>query len=247
MITTSRFFFDVIIFLLFLSFVSISFANEISLSKSDDPHESPVGFWDIHVCNWPDRPPFYLTLFKTEYYDQIEKIEVISPDGANIGEFKMEKFLEFDRPEKNPLRVLITHLPLHPDQPEGWFTAHISTADGQKYIVRDYLIMRLMEQADDLVPAPDSIVEVPWELSWSPVSGANFYRVWIRDLWNDGKQIYKSDLLSEPRLELPEEILQPGGYYSWRIHSRDTDSHILLGDFNHGSLTKWMEFTIEEE
>ena len=212
-----------------------------------DPHQTDMGYWDIHVCNWPDRPPFYLTIFKTEHYDNIKKIEVFDPSGNAVGEFSMEKFLDFDRSDKPPLRVLLTHLPLAEGEPEGWFSATITTKDDKQYLARDYQIMNLMPRADGRTPASNSEVEVPWELSWDPVPGAKHYRVWIRDMWNDGKQIYRSGLLNESRLELPEGLLEPDGWYAWRIHTRDTQSHVLLGEFNHGSLTDWIEFQTTSE
>lgn len=56
-------------------------SNELISPDPNDSHKTSLGIWDIHVCNWPDRPPFYLTLLKTEHYDDIEKIEVIIPAG----------------------------------------------------------------------------------------------------------------------------------------------------------------------
>lgn len=164
---------------------------------SDDPHKAPLGYWDIHVCNWPDRPPFYLTIFKTEHYDQLQSIEVFTPDGKSVGFFEMEKFLDFQRNGKQPLRVLLTHMLLPPEEPEGWFTAIITGKDGRRYLVKDYLVMNIMARAENQEPPHESEVEVPWELNWSPVPGAKHYRVWIRDLWDNGKQIYRSGLLNE--------------------------------------------------
>ncbi len=210
-------------------------------------HKTPLGTWDLHVCNWPDRPPFYLTTFKTDHYDQIEKIEVFSPDGETVGLFEMQKYLDFDRNDQPPLRVLLTHMPLVADKTDGRFTAHITGKDGTKYLAEDYLIMKLMDRVSGQAPAHEAEVTVPWELTWDAPNGAKYYRVWVRDMWNDGKQILRSGLLSEPRLELPDGLLEPDGWYAWRVHTRDTSGHILLGDFNHGSLTEWKEFTTIDE
>lgn len=226
---------------------TLSLAESPIEPESQNRHKTPLGTWDIHVCNWPDRPPFYLTLFKTDDYDKIEKIEVFSPQGTPVGDFEMNKYLDFERPDKDPLRVLLTHMPLVEGKPEGRFTAIVTGKDGKKYLSEDYLIMNLMDRVSGQVPEHNAEVSIPWELAWDAPEGAGFYRVWIRDLWDDGKQIYRSGLLSEPRLELPEDLLQPDGWYAWRVHTRDTNNHILLGDFNHGSLTEWKEFvTIAE-
>jgi hypothetical protein len=47
-------------------------------------------------------------------------------------------------------------------------------------------------------------------------------------------------------LVLPPGLLEKGGYYSWIIHARDTNAHILLGDFNHGSMNTPVTFAVAE-
>jgi hypothetical protein len=32
---------------------------------NEDPHRNEMGFFDIHVCNWPERPQFLKVLFST--------------------------------------------------------------------------------------------------------------------------------------------------------------------------------------
>ena len=79
---------------------------------------------------------------------------------------------------------------------------------------------------------PEGILRWRRRSYWKPVPGANFYQVFIRDLWNEDKLIYTSELQTRPELVLPPDLLHKGGMYSWIIHARDTNSHILLGDFN---------------
>jgi len=67
----------------------------------------------------------------------------------------------------------------------------------------------------------------------------------IKDLWNDEKMVYSSKLLKEPRLVVPSGLLQPGGYYSWLVHARDVNEDPVLGDFNRGSQTDAIEFSIK--
>ena len=45
-------------------------------------------------------------------------------------------------------------------------------------------------------------------------------------------------------LALPDDLLEYGGYYSWRVDARDVNEDVRLGDFNMGSLSAWQEFTI---
>lgn len=211
-----------------------------------DTHKTEVGSWDLHICNWPDRPPFYLTTFKTEVYENIHSIEVFSPTGEKVGNFDVEKILTFKRSGAPDLVAMLSQLPLVSEKPSGWFSAHIQTKDGNRYLARDYVIMEVMDRTSEVNPPHESEVSTPWELSWKPVEGAQRFRVWIRDMWDGGRQIFDSGYIQSAKIELPEGLLHSDGWYSWRIHSRDTHQHILLGDFNHGSLSEWYEFTTAE-
>ena len=92
-----------------------------------------------------------------------------------------------------------------------------------------------------------SEIKLPKKIEWKAVEGAKYYQIFIRDLWQDGKTIYKSKLLSNTSLLLPGGLIQKGGLYSWKIHARDIDGDIKLGDFNHGSLSDKLTFSVEDE
>jgi hypothetical protein len=101
-----------------------------------------------------------------------------------------------------------------------------------------------MPHAAGILPAPGAKdVEVGTALSWAPIPGARYYKVYLRDIWA-GTDARESPLLDLPRFQPPPGWLQPGGEYVWRIHARDTDGNILLGDFNHGSLGPELSFTV---
>lgn len=68
--------------------------------------------------------------------------------------------------------------------------------------------------------------------------------MFIRDLWDDERLIYTSKLLTTAELVLPENLLQPGGYYSWIIHARDVNEDVRLGDFNRGSMSRPATFSV---
>ena len=53
--------------------------------------------------------------------------------------------------------------------------------------------------------------------------------------------------MNEAKLVLPRGLIRPGGWYKWRIHARDVNGNILLGDFNHGALSPWFEFAVAEK
>lgn len=86
----------------------------------------------------------------------------------------------------------------------------------------------------------------PEKLSWQAVSGAAFYQVFIRDQWDNNNLVYTSVLLVEPELALPENLIEPGGLYTWTIHARDTNEDLMLGDFNHGSISKPAAFSVRQ-
>lgn len=87
---------------------------------------------------------------------------------------------------------------------------------------------------------------MPKELSWTPVPGAKHYQVWLRDAWSN-ELILGTKILNEPKVSLPNGTLEPGGYYYWTVHARDTNEHILLGDFHMGSMSEKFFFSVAEE
>ncbi len=236
------------IFVLGMLLTGLPLSAADPVPKNDrDPHYNEIGFFDIHVCNWPDRSLFFMPLFSTPRFAETEKIEVFYPDGSLLSELDLRNFRKITPKNKPPKRVFMIETDVPPGAPDGWYSARISMKDGNQYLARDYVILDSLPHASGHVPAPDQEVdEVPKELAWDPIPGAGFYQVFIRDLWNDSKLIHGSKLLSESRLALPQGLLEKGGYYSWVIHARDTNEHVLLGDFNHGSLSQPVNFSISD-
>ena len=216
-------------------------------ATAGDAHYNDAGFFDIHVCNWPGRPLFFMPLFSTARFNEVQSIEVFTPAGELLVELDLERFRTIKRKKQPDKRAFIKQLDVPPAAANGWYSARARLANGEEYVAQDYVILHTLPQAGGQVPAhEEEVAQVPAKLAWDPVPGANFYQVFIRDLWDDSKLIHTSKLLTRPELELPPGLLQNGGYYSWIIHARDTNSHILLGDFNHGSLNKPATFTISE-
>ena len=212
-----------------------------------DRHYNEAGFFDIHVCNWPGRPLFFMPLFSTERYNEVQSIEVLTPGGDLLLELDPERYRTIKRKNKPDKRAFIRQLDVPPAAANGWYSARIRLDNGEEHVALDYVILHTLPKAGGQVPADGAALErMPEKLAWDPVPGAGFYQVFIRDLWNDSELVHTSKLLTRPELELPPGLLQRGGYYSWIIHARDTNSHILLGDFNHGSLNKPATFLINE-
>lgn len=139
---------------------------------------------------------------------------------------------------------------LNIDVPEsasnGWYKIDVKTDDGRTYQVSDFVVMTRLEQVSQMQPSSDSEeFSLPITLKWEPVVGSRYYQVFVRDAWT-GKLVYQSKLISDHEIKIPDSKLEPGGYYSWVVHSRDTNEHVLLGDFHMGSLSKASFFTVAE-
>jgi len=188
-----------------------------------------------------------MALFSTPRYAEIRSVEILTPRGALLTELDLKRFRTLKRDSKPDKRVFIQELDLPADAANGWYRARTRLANGDEFITQDFVIVYEMPHAGGQAPAHGAeLAEIPAMLTWDPVPGAGFYRVFIRDLWDENHLIYASKLLAQPRLELPPGLLRKGGMYSWMIHARDTDSHILLGDFNHGSRNTPASFQIDE-
>lgn len=221
-------------------------ATGISLAaEPGDRHYNMAGFFDIHVCNWPGRPLFFMPLFSTAGYDDIQQIEVFYPDNRLLTRLDLTSYRTIrnkDRPDK---RAFIKQLDIPADAPDGWYAASITLHNGQVHRARDYVIISELARASGQIPGDQQELPAPPEkLRWQAVPGAAFYQIFIRDQWDNNKLLYTSTLLTEPELVLPEKLIEPGGLYSWVVHARDTNEDLMLGDFNHGSMSKPVSFSV---
>ncbi len=233
-------------------FIILLFASTPCVSGNakhqNDPHYTDVGFFDVHFCSWPDRPPFYLALYSTIHYDNVESIKIIDPNDRVIGELNLDKYRIIKRKNKADKHVFITQIPAPEIEKDGWFKASVKLKDGKSDVASDFVIHQLLPQAKELQPGSNAEnVTLPKYLNWEKIDGAAYYQVYIRDLWDGEKLIYTSILLDNNTIKLPNDLLQPGGYYSWRVHARDMNGHIQLGDFNIGSLSKRARFSVNDE
>lgn len=209
-----------------------------------DPHYTPAGFFDIHICNWPDRELFFMPLFATTRYSEVTGIEVRHPDGNTLIPLNLRKFKVLKPKGKPEKHVFITQIDVPDGASDGWYSATISLADGTKFTAKDYVLVSRLPRPSAINP-PDGAeqIPVPEQLTWSAVGQGSYYQVFIRDVWDDSKLIYTSKLLREPELAVPPGLLQPDGLYSWKIHARDTTEDVLLGDFNKGSMSRGATFS----
>ncbi|MDH5369340.1 MAG: hypothetical protein OEW99_04910 [Gammaproteobacteria bacterium] len=221
-------------------------ARDSHSATSDDLHYTKVGFFDIHVCNWPNRPLFFLTLFSTYNYNDILNIQIFSPDNKTIGELDLNKYRIFKDKKKKEKRVFIKQFEISADAKNGWYYTKVNLKNGSTIIAKDYVIIDKLNIAKILSPdINQELKTIPKSFTLMKIKGAQHYQAFIHDKW-DSELIFTSKLLNNPEIHMPENLLKKGGLYTIQIHARDTNEHQLLGDFNHGSLTNKIEFSITE-
>jgi len=230
----------------FILATSCLFCQTVCAENEGDPHYTPAGFFDAHVCNWPENPRFLMALFSTPRFDEVAKVSVFTPDGKLVGDLDLTRFRAFKTQSGQAKRAFIAHLGLPEKAVDGWYRTEVRLKDGSRFEARDYVIHHFMPFPTGTHPAPNaSDVPASTELHWDSIPGARYYEVFVRDDWAAGTESTASGLLTAPRFVPPKGLLQPGGEYVWRIHARDSDGNVLLGDFNHGSLSPEMRFTVK--
>jgi hypothetical protein len=211
----------------------------------DSAHYVESGFFDIHVCHWPDQPLFLMALFSTTRFGELQQVEVLGPAGEPLGTLDLTRFRLGHKAGEPEKRVFIRNIPVGAAAKEGWYHARVTLRDGRVEEARDFVVLRSLPIATGMKPAANAEnIPLPAELTWNPIPGAKYYQVFVKDLWDGEKLILTSKLLSEPRLALPKGVLQPGGLYAWRIHARDVNEDPTFGDFNDGSLSPEITFSV---
>lgn len=214
-------------------------------TQNPDPHYTEAGFFDIHICNWPDRPPFIMALFSTLFFDNVAKVSVYMPSGELLGDLDPTRFRSFKNKEGKDKRAFITHFDLPAKTTDGWYKAVIAMKDGRAIEAKDFVIHTLMPLPTGMQPAADTKdVPLPGELRWDKIPGATHYQIFVYDKLED-QRIFSSPVITETAFKLPAGLLQAGGLYGWKVNARDVHEHILLGDFNHGTTGAESLFTVQ--
>ena len=212
----------------------------------NDPHYGPAGFFDLHVCNWPEEPMFFMAVFSSYRFADVESVTVFDSENRRIGQLNLERYRLIKKKGKPEKRAFIARLPVAADARDGWYHAEVHTRDGKTHRFRDYVGLGRLPIAGSLWPDDNAVLkQVPKQLTWGAIPGAKYYKVYLRDLWNDGTVIFESKLLTRPQAVVPAGLLQADGWYAWKVHARDSNEHPRLGDFNQGSLTGEFEFQIQ--
>lgn len=216
-------------------------------TAASDPHYGEAGFFDIHVCNWATRPTFFMGLFSTRRFNEIDGIRIVAPSGKTVQTLELTRYRLVEEKGKPEKRVFISTFDIPAEREEGWYKALVHFKDGRTFEVKDNVVIKTMQVPSGMQPPPDADnVPLPRELRWNPIPDARYYQVFIKDVWADGKLILKSALLREPRLTLPAGLLKPGGSYLWQVHARNLNEDPVWGDFNHGSLSREIAFSVAD-
>jgi len=227
-------------------FTGFYFANANGKPHPPDVHYTDAGFFDIHLCNWPDRAPFFKVLFSTFVPEDVKVITVRFPNGTQMISMTLEHYIEFTRDGRRK-RVFLEEVDAPTQVPDGWYKAEILLNDGRIVSSADKIdtTKGLLPIAQDPEPADGAdAIPLPLELSWTAVPGASHYQVSIRDLV-ERRLVYRSDLTSATHITVPDGKLEAGGWYQWLIHARDVNGDPELGDFNLGSQTSYFSFELK--
>lgn len=234
--------FTIAVFLCVLSSVALADKN-----NNKSPHYTKVGFFDVHVCNWPKHDLFFMSLFSTSHFNDIKSVDVFYPDGRLLTKLDKNRYKSVSKKGKADKRVFISHTDIDENAFDGWYTATITMNNGEIHHSKDYVAINKLPMVSVTIPAnSDKAIPYTKLLSWQPVAENTYYRIFIRDLWEDEKLIFTSKLSDKTSVNVPDGLLYPGGRYRWVIHARDVNEHPLYGDFNHGSMSESMDFVFEE-
>ena len=106
------------LYLLSVALVAMLNPATVNTTHADTPkdtHYIDVGFFDIHVCNWPNRKLFFMSLFSTPRYDEIQKIDVMDPDGQPLVQLDLTRYKVIKQEKKPEKHVFMKQL----DVPEA--------------------------------------------------------------------------------------------------------------------------------
>jgi len=180
----------------YLAFTLLLSCSTLQAAKDPD-HYTSAGFFDIHVCNWPDRPPFYLALLSTERFTEIDSVTITAPSGSLVGQLSLAKYRKIKRKNKPEKRAFIDHIQLPQQTEDGWYKAEVILKDGERVMARDFVTHELLGRASGHQPAHgDELDSLPTRLRWEPLPGAGFYQAFIRDMWDDGKGFDQEKVLN---------------------------------------------------
>jgi len=94
-----------------------------------DSHYNDVGFFDIHLCNWPDRAPFYLAVFSTRQFNDLKSVDLLNARGEQFASLDLSKYKVSHTNDKAEKRIYMSQIQRTANYVDGWFSAKISIAE----------------------------------------------------------------------------------------------------------------------
>ena len=228
-----------------LFMINVLYADEAPVLNKD-PHINELGFFDIHICNWPERPNYFKVLFETEKYQYIDSMSVYTPDDKLLVTLDKTKFKTQKRKYRPEKRFFILDIDVPEFATTGWYSIDVKTKNGKSFQAKDYVIMSRLQRVSKMTPSGDDVeVRLPVVLQWKTVPGAYYYQVYVRDAWTD-ELVYSSNITEKNTIRIPSNSLEADGYYYWSVNARDLKGSILLGDFHMGSMSEKSFFNVAD-
>ncbi|RME23909.1 MAG: hypothetical protein D6806_10460 [Deltaproteobacteria bacterium] len=172
-------------------------------------------------------------------------MRVYDPKGRLLVRLDKARFRLLRRKGKPDKKVFMQDVDVEGRIPDGWYRIEVEDNNGNIHRGWDYVLGVRLQRAEGMRPSGDEALRSPPVLQWSDVPGAAFYQVFVYDAWTESVK-YTSPLITEPRLDLSKAGLEPE-YYYWRVHARDVNGHVLLGDFQSGSMSGRAYFSLLPE
>jgi len=228
-----------------LFMINALYADEAAVLNKD-PHYNSLGFFDIHICNWPQRTNYFKVLFNTDKYQYIDSMSVYTPEDKLLVTLDKTQFKTLKRKYRPDKRIYLVDIDVPEFATTGWYKIDVKTKNGKSFQAKDYVVMSRLERVTEMTPSGvDAEVSLPVTLQWKTVPGAYYFQVCVRDAWSD-ELLYSSNVIETNAIRIPENILDAGGYYYWSVSARDVNGHILLGDFHMGSMSEKAYFNVAD-
>lgn len=111
-----------ILSLILLASINVTaYSDTMKAPLESDPHRNELGFFDLHVCNWPDRPKFYKSLFSSTRFSDIAKMEIFMPDGKRLGQLNLNDYMRIEKKGKPEKRVFLNDIDVPEGAGTGWY------------------------------------------------------------------------------------------------------------------------------
>lgn len=180
----------------------------------------------------------------------IKSVEVLFPDQVTKRALRYERNVETNKALYVYYDVLDFSSPLYPEDIwPGTYTFTVTDHEGNTSNFSEELTINIVPPVSLFAPGQDAVVfTTSPTIMWTPVSGANYYKVRIYKSW--GRTVFTSLYLpwNATSFMVPAGKLSTGSNYSYAIYAYDTSHE--LGDLDNasklgGRSSEFIHFTVE--